>query len=92
MFEKPGSYLFKNKLCPNTKQVVCSWQGVLAQGKNGDEFFCKEKLHATNGKVTTCSQGALISFLRGGEGERRNFFPFSQWEGPRCLFFFLLSF
>jgi len=47
-FEKLGGYLFKNKICPNMEQVVCSLQGVLAQAKNGDELFCKEKFHATN--------------------------------------------
>jgi hypothetical protein len=79
MFEKLGSYLFKNKICPNKEQVVCSLQGVLAQAKNGDELFCKEKFHAANGKVPTCSQGALISFGRGGGG--RPICPFSQGEG-----------
>jgi hypothetical protein len=37
--------------CPN------SWKGVLAQVKNGDEQFWKEKFHATNGKA----QRALIN-------------------------------
>jgi hypothetical protein len=55
MFEKQGSYLFKNKICPNTKQVVCSLQGVLGQAKNGDELFCEEKFHVANGKAPTCS-------------------------------------
>ncbi len=48
MFEKPGSYLFKNKICPNMEQVVCSLQGVLAHAKNGDELFCEEKFNAAN--------------------------------------------
>jgi hypothetical protein len=43
---------------PNTEQVVCSLQGVLAQAKNGDELFCK-KFHAANGKA----QCALLFFL-----------------------------
>jgi hypothetical protein len=55
-------------MCPNTEQVVCSLQGVLAQGQNGDELFC-EKFHAANGKAQTCSQGALIYFLLRGEGD-----------------------
>jgi hypothetical protein len=63
MFEKPGSYLFKNKIWPNMEQVVCSLQGVLGQAKNGDELFCEEKFLAAPGKAPTCSQGALISFL-----------------------------
>jgi hypothetical protein len=43
MFEKQGSYLFKNKICPNMEQVVCSLQAVLPQAKNGDELFCEER-------------------------------------------------
>ncbi len=63
MFEKPGSYLFQNKIWPNMEQVVCSLQGILGQAKNGDELFCEEKFLAAHGKAPTCSQGALISFL-----------------------------
>jgi len=48
MFDKPGSFFFLKKICPNMEHVVCSLQGVLAQAKNGDELFCEEKFHAAN--------------------------------------------
>jgi hypothetical protein len=68
MFEKPGSYLLTNKICPNMEQVVCSFQGVLTQAKHGDELFREIS-------CSQCAEGALISFLLrqavfGGAGVR----------------------
>jgi hypothetical protein len=37
--------------------------GVLAQAKNGDEQFWKQKFHAANGKGSACTQSALIFFI-----------------------------
>jgi len=48
MFGKPDNYLFKNKICPNMEQVVCSFETILAQAKNGDELFCEKRIHAAN--------------------------------------------
>jgi len=90
MFEKPGSYLFKNKICPNMEQVMCSLQGVLAQVKNGAELLCEEKFHVANGKAQTCSQGALISLLLRGGGGGVSLSANGKTQG--ALLFFLFSF
>ncbi len=78
-------------MCPNTEQVGCSLQGVLAQAKNGDQVFWEEKFHAANGKAQACTQGALFLFLfcfggegRGGEGGGGEFF-FIFRSFPICL-------
>jgi hypothetical protein len=74
MFEKPGIYLFKIKCAPNTEQVGCLLQEVLAQAKSVDQVFWEEKFHAANGKAQACTQGALLSFLLcfgGGGGRER---------------------
>jgi hypothetical protein len=39
------------------------FEGVLGQAKNGEELFWEEKLHTTNGKAQTCTQGDLPFFL-----------------------------
>ncbi len=51
---------------------------MLAQAKNGDQVFGKEKFHAANGKAQACSQGALI------------FFFFCFGVGGEFLFIFLI--
>jgi hypothetical protein len=43
-------------------------QGVLAQARNGEEFFWEEKFHAANGKAQACTQGALPLVWVEGEG------------------------
>jgi hypothetical protein len=50
-------------MCPNTEQVGCSLQWVLAKAKNGDQVFWEVKFHAANGKAQACTQGALPFFL-----------------------------
>jgi len=71
---------------------VCSFQGVLAHTKNGDQLFCEEKFHAANWKASTCSQGALISLLL-RQGGRGGIFSLSaNGKAQGALPFLLLSF
>jgi len=58
--------------CP--KRYLSSSE-VLAQAKNGDEQFWKEKYHAANRKAQHTLMNSLVFFfLKGGRGER-DFFP-----------------
>ncbi len=73
--------LFNSIFLPKT--TFLNSQGVLCKGyqprpKNGQEFFCKEKFHAANGKTQACIEGALLffPFKFGGAGwGGRIFFP-----------------
>jgi hypothetical protein len=60
-------------------------QGELAQAKNGDELFWKDKFHVANGKAQACTQGALpFSLLSmGGGGGGEGFFFIFPWF-PIC--------
>jgi len=59
----------------------------LAQAKNGDKLFWKEKIHAANGKAQACTQGTLLFFLSSfGAGGRFFFFIFPWFpSGSHCV-------
>ncbi len=67
----------QNKYPQFIMEVGCSLQAVLAQAKNGDKLFWKEKFHAANGKAQACTQHALLFLIEGWE-DSFSFFPGSQ--------------
>ncbi len=60
----------------------CSLRGALADAKNGDEVFWKEKFHAANGKAQACIQRCFVFLCFGVGGEERFFFIFPNF--PMC--------
>ncbi len=63
-------------------RYLSSWKGILAQAKNGNEQFWKEKFCAASGKAQHALMDSPVFFLFERVGERG--------EGFFFFFFFLL--
>jgi hypothetical protein len=80
-FREPEEPLQKSKVALSRSKsqfhtVPTSLTQPLAQAKNGDEQFWKERFHAANGKAEACTQRCL------------DFFSFKFWGGLRIFIVF----